>query len=56
MALSRFSFTIPSGHLKACVAGPEKGTTANSFGPALRPQATPKLMNFQNLFGIIKRF
>ena len=30
--------------------------TANSFGAALRPQATPKLMNFQNLFGIIKRF
>ena len=30
--------------------------TANSFGAALRPQATSKLMNFQNLFGIVKRF
>ncbi len=30
--------------------------TANPFGAALRPQAASKLMNFQNLFGIIKRF
>ena len=30
--------------------------TGNYFGETLRPPAASKLMNFQNLFGIIKRF
>ena len=30
--------------------------TANPFGAALHPRATTRLMNFQNLFGVVKRF
>ena len=30
--------------------------TANPFGAALHPAAAPRLMNFQNLFGVIKQF
>lgn len=30
--------------------------TANALGEPLRPQVTPRLMNFQNLFGILKQF